>query len=111
MRPRVGETPDPRGLATLGSGFATTIGVNELVGKLRPQRDPMFIVLCAVALAAPPMAARDTDPSVRTALDSSLASAIARATVDTPVTRRPRAIEYSDWYSRRLVVHRLGSYT
>jgi len=24
--------------------------------------------------------------------------------------RRPRAIEYSDWYGRRLMVHRIGSY-
>jgi hypothetical protein len=25
--------------------------------------------------------------------------------------RRPRAIEYSDWYARRLEIHRIGSYT
>jgi len=25
--------------------------------------------------------------------------------------RRPRAIEYSDWYARRLLVHKIGSYT
>jgi hypothetical protein len=31
--------------------------------------------------------------------------------VDTPITRRPKAIQYSDWYNRRLVVHRIGSYT
>ena len=24
---------------------------------------------------------------------------------------RPRAIEYSDWYARRLAIHRIGSYT
>ena len=30
--------------------------------------------------------------------------------VDTPVTR-PRAIEYSDWYNRRLTLHRMASYT
>lgn len=30
---------------------------------------------------------------------------------DTTVTRRrPRAIEYSDWYGRRLTIHRIGSY-
>lgn len=30
---------------------------------------------------------------------------------DTTVThRRPRAIEYSDWYARRLTVHKIGSY-
>jgi hypothetical protein len=31
---------------------------------------------------------------------------------DTTVThRRPRAIEYSDWYAKRLLIHRIGSYT
>ena len=33
-----------------------------------------------------------------------------RMPVDTPVTR-PRAIEYSDWYNRRLTLHRMASYT
>lgn len=33
------------------------------------------------------------------------------APLDTPVRRRARAIEYSDWYARRLLVHRLASYT
>ena len=33
------------------------------------------------------------------------------AETDTTVTRRrPRAIEYSDWYARRLMVHKIGSY-
>ena len=30
---------------------------------------------------------------------------------DTTIRRRPRAIEYSDWYARRLTIHRIGSYT
>lgn len=30
---------------------------------------------------------------------------------DTPVVRRPLAIEYSDWYYTRLTIHRIGSYT
>lgn len=32
------------------------------------------------------------------------------APADTPVTRRPRAIEYSDWYYRRLLAHRIGAF-
>lgn len=36
--------------------------------------------------------------------------ASARLAVDTPVVRRPRAIEYSDWYFTRLTIHRYGSY-
>jgi hypothetical protein len=30
---------------------------------------------------------------------------------DTGGTRRTRAVEYSDWYARRLAVHRIASYT
>lgn len=33
-----------------------------------------------------------------------------RLRVDTPVVRRPRAIEYSDQYYTRLTIHRYGSY-
>ena len=33
------------------------------------------------------------------------------APLDTPVRRRTRAVEYSDWYARRLLAHRLASYT
>ena len=33
-----------------------------------------------------------------------------RLTPDTPVVRRPRAIEYSDQYYMRLTIHRYGSY-
>lgn len=53
------------------------------------------------------MAVADTDPVPRLAIDSPRV----QAPVDTPVTRRPHAIEYSDWYNRRLTLHRLGSYT
>lgn len=37
---------------------------------------------------------------------------VTSASADTTATthRRPRAIEYSDWYARRLMVHRIGSY-
>ena len=42
------------------------------------------------------------------AQDLNLQMAVAAS--DTPRVR-PRAIEYSDWYSRRLTIHRWGSYT
>lgn len=38
-----------------------------------------------------------------------IAAATAKREADS-VRRRPRAIEYSDWYARRLVIHRVGSY-
>jgi hypothetical protein len=66
----------------------------------------MFAILCAMSLGQAPMTARDTDPA-----PPSIDSSIARVAADTPVTRRPRAIEYSDWYNRRLTIHRWASYT
>ena len=41
---------------------------------------------------------------------SSDSSARLRTPTDTPVVRRPRAIEYSDSYNTRLTIHRYGSY-
>jgi hypothetical protein len=38
------------------------------------------------------------------------ADAIALVDTTPPGARRPRAIEYSDWYYRRLTMHRIGSY-
>jgi hypothetical protein len=35
---------------------------------------------------------------------------LTQAVVDTPRTRRPRAIEVSEWYSRRLTIHRYVAY-
>jgi len=49
----------------------------------------------------------DTEPRIALAIDSTPAL----VAVDTPITRRPKAIQYSDWYNRRLTVHRIGSYT
>jgi hypothetical protein len=40
-----------------------------------------------------------------------LGTTLAVAALDTPVTRRRHAIQYSDWYNRRLTIHRIGSYT
>lgn len=34
----------------------------------------------------------------------------ASASLDSVIRRRPRAIEYSDWYARRLTIHKLGGY-
>jgi hypothetical protein len=45
----------------------------------------------------------DVRPSVSWQTDAMDDTASRRA-------RRPRAIEYSDWYSRRLVMHRIASY-
>ncbi len=37
-------------------------------------------------------------------------NALTAADTTPPTSKRPRAIEYSDWYYRRLTMHRIGSY-
>ena len=70
----------------------------------------MHALLLAIAAASQVPTAqfpRDTVATVTLRIDTTMVLVAA----DTPVTRRPRPIEYSDWYSRRLTIHRLGSYT
>lgn len=52
---------------------------------------------------------RPTSASAPESLATRLAAPLALA-ADTPVVRRPRAIEYSDQYYTRLTIHRYGSY-
>ena len=47
--------------------------------------------------------------SAPTGLPDSLFS-LTEARLDTPRTRRPRAVEISEWYSRRLTIHRYVAY-
>jgi hypothetical protein len=61
----------------------------------------MPVVIAGILGSASPVAAPDTSLTVR------LSQA---ATVDTPRVR-PRAVEVSDWYGRRLTIHRTLSYT
>jgi len=65
--------------------------------------------MCASAAGLPQADSvrADTTPRVAFVIDTSLSLMPA----DTPVTRRRHAIQYSDWYNRRLVIHRIGSYT
>ena len=64
------------------------------------------LLATAVTVATSPAAPTRADTGVR-ATDS---VAVSLATRDT-TRRRPRAVEYSDWYARRLLVHRIASYT
>jgi hypothetical protein len=73
------------------------------------------LVVVALALQTPQdttaTVARDSS-TVRVAADSvGVVAGVALAPQDTQPRRRPKAIEYSDWYARRLEVHRIGSYT
>ncbi len=68
------------------------------------------VVVCATAAGWPCHAHAiqvEVEPTAQFAIDSTRSVVPA----DTPVTRRPKAIQYSDWYNRRLTVHRIGSYT
>jgi hypothetical protein len=68
-----------------------------------------------------PLTADSSGPTVHTARSDSVTQgqsgnpsenvvSLAQAVVDTPRTRRPRAVEVSDWYSRRLTIHRYVAY-
>ena len=68
------------------------------------------VLAFALALAVP----HDTVPSART--DSAAGPvygtmATAMRVVDDTVPRRRRSVEVSEWYERRLRIHRYGSYT
>lgn len=64
-----------------------------------------------VAVDHAPRPALDTAWLAGATLDARLVPHVELAPDDTnPPRRRPRAIEYSDWYYRRLLIHRWGSY-
>jgi hypothetical protein len=65
-----------------------------------------MLVVAAVLLAVAGQSAAAPDTIPLRAVDST-----PLVVVDTPVTRRRHAIQYSDAYYLRLTVHRIGSYT
>lgn len=71
-----------------------------------------LLLLGGVAIAPP-----DTGGGATASSDSTPVTAeapridLVPVTLDTPVVRRPLAIEYSDAYYTRLTIHRIGSYT
>jgi hypothetical protein len=74
-----------------------------------------LIVLVALAGVRTPIP-NDTTPCLTIAADSASRHEDPRidrvaAPLDTPVVRRPLAVEYSDAYYTRLTIHRIGSYT
>ena len=52
----------------------------------------------------------DSVARIRPGIVADSVVSLAQTPVDTPRTRRPRAIEVSDWYSRRLTIHRYVAY-
>ena len=77
----------------------------------------LAVSLVVITLAGAASVPNDTVWSAESVPDSSgrqvVPPLITRALlpVDTPVVRRPLAIEYSDFYYTRLTIHRIGSYT
>lgn len=57
-----------------------------------------------------PNAAAASDTPTAAPFDARLVPHWDMASSDTNPRRRPRAVEYSDWYYRRLVIHRWASY-
>jgi hypothetical protein len=54
--------------------------------------------------------AADSGVAIAPVARPDVAASLTAAPVDTPRTRRPRAVEVSDWYSRRLTLHRYVAY-
>jgi hypothetical protein len=87
----------------------------------------MLAILSALGLAGAVALAPDSTPAARPVVDSTSAPAASAAplsagprigpaawwtaSADTGGRRRTHAVEYSDWYARRLAVHRIASYT
>lgn len=85
----------------------------------------MLAILSALGLAGAVALAPDSTPATRPVADSTLAPPAAplaagpriapaawwTAAADTGGRRRTHAVEYSDWYARRLALHRIASYT
>lgn len=63
---------------------------------------------------APAPAIRDTTPHAVVQIGSQMSDSslerLVTAPVDTPHTRRRKVVEVSDWYSRRLTIHRYVAY-
>ena len=68
----------------------------------------MIAILLLTACAA----MGDTTVADSTVVDTATRSpAVPSVVFDTARRFRPRAIEYSEWYHRRLVIHQIGAYT
>src|SRR6185369_17532308 len=66
------------------------------------------VLAFALTVGVPTDTVPTTRDSVVGPVQTSLASAV--RTVEDTVPRRRRAIEVSDWYERRLRIHRIGAY-
>lgn len=64
----------------------------------------------AVAQQATPIAFHEEPADATPALVAPEPTTIAPPSLAPADTGRPRVVEYSDWYARRLTIHRIGSY-
>ena len=84
--------------------------MNESTSSSRSIRQLVFLTTLAGVCAGASVASGQTVDPAPAPATLPMSSAATIGVTDT-THRRPRAIEYSDWYSRRLTVHRIGSYT
>jgi len=78
---------------------------------------PLFAALCLLSMARASGAQLAPNDSLSAGATPTIpatgfvpAVSLLPLAIDTPVVRRPRAIEYSDLYYTRLTIHRYGSY-
>jgi hypothetical protein len=70
------------------------------------------VVLAALVAVAPHALHAQADSALAArAPDPRLGVPVAATRAASPADAQPRAVEYSDWYGRRLTVHRWASYT
>lgn len=89
-----------------------TLALSVATGKAQAQATALPAGDSALARLMPPRRSAGSESSSGPTLSSArVGIPAAKARQDTtPHRRRPRAIEYSDWYNRRLTIHRWASY-
>ena len=96
-------------LTLLAVAFAALSGTS-----LAAQSASEQTVLAEASVASPDSAAAPVDPTMSILVAPRPVGLLARHAIDEPLrfqdTTRRKAVTYSDWYARRLRVHRYGSY-
>ena len=71
----------------------------------------LAVVFSLTLQLAAPIAASVPRPAVNSSLTpSGVGSLAVSSAADTTPRRRPHAVEYSDWYARRLTIHKIGAF-
>lgn len=92
----------PRSGLLFPAAFAVITAAASAGAQPAPRSGPLDSIATSV----------DTTPAIDTTapVDPAIFAMI-QPPADTTTRRRRRAVQYGDWYARRLTIHRIGSYT